>query len=86
MPNGLISSTIAQAQRTPRRNVEGGEKAIAGGLHLASAEAGEIAPHDGVVSFEQMSPPSVPERCRYLGRTDDIGEQDRNQNTIDAEP
>ncbi len=42
-----------------RRTLEGGEETIAGGVHLAAAEALDLPPHAGVMPLEQSMPAAI---------------------------
>ena len=50
-----------------RRPVEGCEESVAGGVHLAAAEAVELAAHGRVVGAEEVAPPAVAELSGPLG-------------------
>src|SRR5262249_51138591 len=65
-----------------RGAVEGGQKAVAGGSHLGSAPAPELAPHEGVVDFQQVAPLAIAELHRSLRRRDDVREEDRREHAI----
>src|SRR5262249_35623017 len=54
-----LPKRVAGRDRTahgPSGAVEGREKAVAGAVHLAAAEALELAPHGRVVGAEQVAP------------------------------
>jgi hypothetical protein len=60
---------------SPRRPVERGEEAVAGGVELRAPEAGELSANSRVVALQELPPSRVSERDGLLCRTDDVGEQ-----------
>src|SRR5206468_2107513 len=58
-----------------RRSVERRQEAVAGGVDLATAEPGELAPDDRVMPFEEVAPGAVAELERLRGRADDVSEE-----------
>src|SRR5207244_4105855 len=69
------------AHRCPR-SLEAGEETIARGVELATVEAREQLAHARVVLFEQLAPASVAQLARALGGADDVGEENRRQETV----
>src|ERR1039458_9085463 len=62
--------------------VESREEAIAGGLHLAAVEMGEVIPYRALVSLEHIPPALV---AKLHGRScgiDDVGEQHRREHAV----
>ena len=70
------------ATNRPGRSVERGEKAVSLGADLPTTPARDLPPHYAVVHLEQFSPTTIAERRRALRRSDDIGEQDRREDTF----
>ena len=66
----------------PRRAVEGGEEPVAGRVDLATAEPHQLPSHGGIVGVQQLAPAFVADRGRALGRADDVGVQDRGEDTV----
>ena len=64
------------------RPIEGGEKPVARGLHLAAERALDLAAHDNVVRVEQHAPAAIADLRRPLRRVDNVGEQHRLQHTF----
>ena len=60
----------------PGGTVEGGEEAVAGGVHLATPKARDLAARERVVALQQFAPLPVAEGGGPLGRADDVGEED----------
>src|SRR5207302_1917977 len=73
---GRLSDRQRAAQRPRGRAVEGGEKAVAEGLHLTAAKAGELLAHLLVVPREQIAPAAVADDGGARGGIDDVGEHD----------
>ena len=67
----------------PSGSVEGGENAVPGALHRLTTVAIYLAADESVVLIEQISPAPVAERRRPLGRTHDVGEQNRGKHTVE---
>jgi hypothetical protein len=80
-----VDDRLRAAHRPRRRAVEGDEERGAARLHLAPAEAVELAAYDRVVGNQQVAPPGVAETGRVPRRPDDVAEQDRQQLAL-AEP
>ena len=93
---GVEADAELQAQRAHVRNqraraldraswaVERGEEAVSGGVDLLSSELRDPPTDDRVMAFEQITPGSVTELRRALGRADDVREEDGRQHTVDA--
>ena len=79
---GRRVSDRSRAADRARRPVEGGEEPVAGRLHFATAERLELVADGGVVIVEELLPTAVAERCRPLGRADDVGEHDRGEHPV----
>ena len=62
--------------------VERREEAIAGGVHLDSAEPIEQGPNGGVMPFDEAAPRMIAHRCGLLSRSDDVSEQDGREHAI----
>src|SRR6266542_5830674 len=62
--------------------VESGQQSVAGGHHLAAAEAFELLAGDRVVTLKQFLPGMIAERIGLLRRSHDVGEQHRGENTF----
>src|SRR6266508_1166828 len=69
----------------PSGPVEGGEEAVAGGVHLLAAKASELTADHVVVGVEQLLPAPVAESGRLFGRPDDVGEQHGLQHAVDVD-
>ena len=54
--------------------VEGGEEPVAGGIDLLTAEAGQLVPHDSVMSAFQFAPALVAHGRRPLSGTHNVRE------------
>jgi hypothetical protein len=50
---------LASTRDRARRTVEGGEKAVACGVDLATTEAVELAADDGVMSLKKIGPGTI---------------------------
>src|SRR5262249_3423945 len=72
----------ARAANGPSRPVEGGDKAIAGGVHFTAAEPLKLAAHNPVVAVEKFTPSAVPQCGRSFGGGDDVGVQHRGQDPV----
>src|SRR5437867_4258230 len=81
-PHGV--SDGAGALNSARRTVEVSEEAVTGGVDLVSAKAGELVTHEAVMLAEQHAPRTVSELGRLRRRVDDVGEQHRRQDPIEA--
>jgi len=64
------------------RPVEGREEAVAGRVDLASPVASEQPADRPVVALQQLVPRSVSELESLPCRADDVGEQDRGEDTV----
>ncbi len=74
---------MAQAHRIrPRRAVEAGEEAVAGGVDLAAGKPNQLSAHQRVVLLEEFAPSAVPEFGQLRGGAHDVGEQDGGENAI----
>src|SRR5207247_6313418 len=65
-----------------RRTFAECKEAVAGGVDLLAAEAGELAANDAVVALDQLGPRSVAEPTCALGRADEVGEQDGREHAF----
>jgi hypothetical protein len=63
----------------PAGLVEGGEKAIAGGIELASPVLPEGLADQRVVLGQQLTPPAVAQLRGQSGRSHDVRKQDRGE-------
>jgi hypothetical protein len=75
----------AGATNTARWTIKGGEKSVAGRFDLTAAKACEIATDRGVMMIQEITSALVAECGSLLGGADDIGEEDRRQDTIDGD-
>src|SRR3990170_3129339 len=66
-----------------RRTIERGEEPIAGRVDLGSAIALEERPHRRVVAFDEFPPRAVAELGGFLRRADDVGEEDRGEDSLE---
>ncbi len=76
---------VHDRERTPNgasRPLERGEEAVTRGGDLAPAVASELLAHDRVVGLEEVAPGLVAEGRRPLGRLDDVGEEDRREDSV----
>jgi hypothetical protein len=62
--------------------VERREEAVAGRIHLATAEPLELRTHERVVAGQQPRPAAVSQLHGALGRADDIGEEHRREHAL----
>src|SRR3712207_2885743 len=65
-----------------RRPAEDGEHAVSGRVDDASAIGTDDAPHDLVMPSKQAPPRGVAQLRRELARTDDVGEQHREERML----
>ena len=72
----------AGAAYGPGRSVEAGEEPVARRVELASAEAHELTPDQGVVFLEQLAPAAIAEVCRPRRRADDVGEENSCEGAV----
>ena len=63
------------------RRVEGREEPVAGVIDLVSTPSIEKIADPGVVGLQEQGPPAVTERCRQPSRADQVGEEQRDQDT-----
>src|SRR3954452_2789328 len=78
-----VDDRLRAAHRPRRRAVERDEERVADRLHLAPAEAVELAADDRVVGDEQVAPAGVAEAGGVPGRADDVAEQEREEVALD---
>ena len=64
------------------RAVEDREETVARRVQLPTAKPRQLAPDDGVVVAEEVSPGAVTHLCCSLGRADDVREHDRRQHGV----
>ena len=64
------------------RPVEGRQEAVAHGVHLLAARPRELRPDERVVLLEQLTPGPVADFGHVCRRADDVGEEDRGQNSL----
>jgi hypothetical protein len=57
-------------------------KAVAGGVDLHAPVALELSANDLMVPFDQIAPALVSRRCGARGAPNDIGEQERREETL----
>src|SRR3954469_5312921 len=57
-----------------RRTVERREEPVTGGVDFVPAKSLQLAPDDGMVALEGVSPRAVAERPGAVRRADDVGE------------
>src|SRR5581483_3118722 len=72
----------AGAAHAARGAIEGGQKSVAGGLHLVAAKAREVAADQGMMTVEKMTPALIAKLGRLFGRADDVGEEHGGENAI----
>src|SRR5689334_22661726 len=63
-------------------SIEGREKAVTRRVELPATEPRELPPDDGVVLRQKLSPRRIAEAGGKLGRTDDVGEEDRGEDPV----
>jgi len=66
----------------PRRSVESGEEAVAGGVHLLSAEAAQLRADALVMLLQQPPPGAVAQLSRPRGRVDNVGEKNCREDSV----
>ena len=71
------------AANAARWTVKGGEKTVARCFHFMASKSREIAPDRGVMIVEQIAPALVAECGGFLGRADDVGEENRGEDAVD---
>ena len=64
------------------RAVEHRQEPVTSAVHLATSEAVQLDPHDGVVGIEQGMPVTVTHLCGSARRVHDVGEKHRGQHAI----
>src|SRR6185436_5947876 len=75
----------ASAADGARRSVEPGEQAVARGVHVHATEPLELGAGTPIMIGEQLLPTDITDRCRELGRADDVGEQDGGEHRIQTD-
>jgi triosephosphate isomerase (TIM) len=73
----------ARAADAARRAVERREEAVAGGIELAAAVAGEAAADCSVVLCDELGPVPVAELCLAGRRVDDVREEDGREHAVE---
>jgi hypothetical protein len=73
----------AGAVDRPSRPVERCEEAVTCGVDLPAAKTYELRPDDTVMALDEVVPLAVAELDRLFGRADDVGEEHRNEHTVD---
>jgi hypothetical protein len=76
-----VADTAGAAKRSGGA-VEGGEEAVSRRVNLAAAEAGKLTANDRMVVLNQLTPSSISERLRPLGRRRNVGEKNGRENPI----
>jgi hypothetical protein len=71
------------AANAARWTVKGGEKAVSSCFHFMASKAREIAPDRGVMIVEKIAPALIAECGGFLGRADDVGEENRGEDAVD---
>ena len=85
--NAKITRRALNAQRAAHptsRTVERREEAVAGRVHLATAEGGEFPAYQRVMPFQQFDPRPVSNVGKVVGRSHDIGEKHRSKHPVDV--
>src|SRR5829696_1971399 len=77
----LLGHGLRAADR-PRRAVERGEEAVARSVLFLAAKARELAPHERVMTSQQLTPALVAELTDPLGRPDDVREEEGCEHRI----
>ncbi len=78
-----IADRLGSADRACRA-IEHGQGSVAQRLHHPAPLFGHPLSHHPVVTLEQLAPCAVPQLRGALGRTDDVGEEDRRQSALRA--
>ena len=65
------------------RTVEGREESVAGGIHVAASVTFDLHASPLVVTGEDRTPLGVAHRAELLRRSDDVGEQDGGEHTVE---
>src|SRR5881392_3213510 len=65
-----------------RRTVERREEPVTGGVDFVPAKSLQLAPDDGMVALEEVSPRAVAERPRAVRRADDVGEHHGREHAV----
>src|SRR5439155_25302391 len=71
-----------RASHGPSGSVKDRQKAVARRVDLSPAEPAELLADDRVMAIQERPPGVVTEDTCPLGRPDDVGEQDRRQDSI----
>src|SRR5206468_8263750 len=68
------------------RSVEGREETVTGSADLTSTMALDLLADDRVMTVEEVAPDAVAERDRQIGRSDDVGKEDRREHAFHLDP
>src|SRR6476659_8377536 len=71
-----------RAAHSSRGPVECSEKSIAGGVDERPSVPLDLFPDMDIVRCQELPPPSVTKPRGFLGRADDVGEQNRGEDAI----
>ena len=81
-----VAQASSEADGTAKRPrgwaLEGGQDAVPGRLHQATAEALDLRAGCSVMSIQEPAPSLIAERGCLLGRPDEVGEQHHGQDAI----
>src|ERR1700731_1544418 len=65
------------------RAIERCKKAVPKRFHFTPTKAGQVSSYSLVVLVQQVAPTAVAERGSLLGRTDDVGKENRGEHPVD---
>jgi hypothetical protein len=66
----------------PRGAIEPGHEAVTSGVDLDTAMDRQLTSHQCVVSLQQVSPSPIAKRCRAVGGSHDVSEENSRQDPI----
>src|SRR4030095_13732682 len=73
---------VAGAANRARRAIENRDKRIADRIDFASAKAGKLLPHQGVMLLKELQPGPISAVHHSLGRANNIREEHRREHAI----
>ena len=77
-----VGDQCARALDRSTGPVERGEEAVSGGIDLIATELRETPANHRVVAVEEVTPRTVADLRRALGRADDVGAENRREHAI----
>ena len=80
-PNGLDDRL--PASHRAGWSIERCEEAVTSSVDLDASKANKQSADNGMMSFDELAPPTVAKRGRSLGGTDEISEEDRREHSVE---